>query len=73
MASLEDKIRGDLELTGFPTEVVSAGIMQKREWKVLHNPSYLDSDGNKSREFDIRAYRSKSERHRQVDYVVGSI
>lgn len=56
-SSQQDKIIEELVKTGFPTEIVSASIMQGRGWFVLHNPSYFDVDESKSREFDIRAYR----------------
>ena len=59
MPSQEDNIIEELVKTGFPTEIVSASIMQGRGWFVLHNPSYFDSDASKSREFDIRAYRQE--------------
>lgn len=58
MKTLEEKILEDLEKTGYPTEIVSAAVMQSRGWFVLHNPSYLDDTEERSREFDIRAYRT---------------
>lgn len=61
MASLEDKIRADLAKTGFPTEILTAAVMESRGWGVVHNPSYLDDVEGRSREFDLRAYK-KSEK-----------
>ena len=54
---LENKILEELRKTGYPTEIVTASIMQNRGWGVLHNPSYLDDIELRSREFDVRAYR----------------
>lgn len=56
--TLEERIREDLEKTGYPTEIVTAAVMQSHGWFVLHNPSYLDDTEKRSREFDIRAYRT---------------
>jgi hypothetical protein len=56
--NLEEKIQEDLQKTGYPTEIVSASIMQQRGWHVLHNPSYLDDTEYKNREFDIWAVRT---------------
>jgi hypothetical protein len=56
--SLEDKIREELRKTGYPTEIVSASIMQQRAWTVLHNPSFLDDTEGISREFDLQAQQS---------------
>jgi hypothetical protein len=61
--SLEQKIREDIEKTGYPTEIVSASIMQGRGWEVTHNPSYWDEDERKSREFDILAFRDIESRN----------
>lgn len=54
---LESRILEDLRKTGYPTEIVTASVMQHRGWAVLHNPSYLDDIEGHSREFDLRAYR----------------
>jgi hypothetical protein len=56
---LEEKIKEDVQLTGFPTEIVSASRMLQRAWHVGHNPSFLDEDENKNREFDIWATKDK--------------
>ncbi len=53
----EQTILEELQKTGYPTEIVSASVMQQRGWTVIHNPSYLDDSEGRSREFDIRAYR----------------
>lgn len=57
--TLEERVLQELQKTGFPTEIVSASVMQKHGWHVLHNPSYLDDSDGRSREFDIRAYRNE--------------
>jgi hypothetical protein len=54
----ETKILQELQKTGYPTEIVSASLMQWRGWGVIHNPTYLDDSEDRSREFDIRAYKS---------------
>ena len=58
--SLQRNILRELQKTGYPTEIVSASIMQQRGWTVIHNPSYRDDREGIGREFDIRAYRSWS-------------
>ena len=55
--SLKQTIQEDLIKTGYPTEIISANIMQQKGWGVAHNPSYWDNEENHSREFDIRAYK----------------
>ncbi len=57
---LKSKIIEELDKTGYPTEIVSASLLQRAGWGVLHNPSYLDKMEQTSREFDLRAYKSKS-------------
>lgn len=57
-ASLIAGIIEDLQRTGYPTEIVAARQMQRRDWYVVHNPSYLDDVEKRSREFDIHALRS---------------
>ncbi|MGH8066352.1 MAG: hypothetical protein ACRERE_14175 [Candidatus Entotheonellia bacterium] len=57
--SLEQKVLKDIEKTGYPTEIISASVLQHRGWEVTHNPSYWDEDEGKSREFDILAFREK--------------
>jgi hypothetical protein len=64
--ALEDEILEELVRTGYPTEIVSASVMQARGWAVFHNPSYLDDREGKSREFDIRAYRQMSKQNNSV-------
>jgi hypothetical protein len=71
MSSLEDKILKELAMTGFPTEIVSAGIMQGREWFVVHNPSYVDDTEPRSREFDIQGYREKAKQIGEKRYEIG--
>lgn len=55
---LEERIVEELQKTGFPTEIVSANILEQRGWTVTHNPSYLDPNEETSREHDIYAHRS---------------
>ena len=68
---LEDKILQEIDKTGYPTEIVCASAMQNRGWAVVHSPSYLDDLENRSREFDIRAYRTKRQDVRGHNYSVG--
>ena len=69
---LEKRIVDELQKTGYPTEIVSASIMQQRMWGVLHNPSYLDDMEGSSREFDIRAYHKWSFTTSGSDFVIGA-
>lgn len=55
--SLETKILEELRKTGFPTEIISARVMEMYGWAVLHSLSYLDEAEGRSREFDIRAFQ----------------
>ena len=57
--SLEQKVLDELQKTGYPTEIISASVMQRRNWGIIHNPSYLDDSEGRSREFDIRAYQQR--------------
>jgi hypothetical protein len=56
--SLETAILSDIKKTGFPTEIVCSGVIQQDGWGVTHNPSYLDDIESRSREYDIRAFKS---------------
>jgi hypothetical protein len=64
--TLEQSILDDLYKTGYPTEVVSASILQRRDWHVVHNPSYWDEEEGQSREFDISAYRNWKTNNEQL-------
>jgi hypothetical protein len=55
--SLQSSILQEIKKTGFPTEVVCAGIMQKCGWGVSHSQSYWDEAEKTSREYDLRAYK----------------
>lgn len=70
--SQEQAIIEELQKTGYPTEIVSASIMQRRAWGILHNPSYLDASEGHSREFDIRAYREWTLRTTQETFYIGA-
>ncbi len=54
---IEEKILEELQKTGYPTEIMAAATLQRLEWDVTHNPSYLDETEGISREFDIWAKR----------------
>lgn len=69
--SLEDKIVEELDRTGYPTEVVAASVMQQRGWYVRHNPSYLDDTEQRSREYDLYAYRTWDASSDRMKYTVG--
>jgi hypothetical protein len=69
--SLEEKIIEELERTGYPTEIVAASLMQRRGWYVGHNPSYLDDADQRSREYDIYAYRAWDASVDRRKYTVG--
>ena len=55
--TFEENIIEDIQKTGYPTEITAASIMQANGWSVVHNPSFWDQEEQKSREFDIQAYR----------------
>jgi hypothetical protein len=62
MDELKKKILADIQQTGFAAELVIGSKFIKREWIVTHGASYLDIDTGKSRELDIIAIKSKSDK-----------
>lgn len=50
---LLNKIKEDLNKTGFVTELKAAKIAKLNDWRVKFNSNYLDLDTGKSREFDL--------------------
>jgi len=56
--SLIDRIKKDIEKTGFITELEVGEILRKRQFYTNHNVGYHDKDFNKSREIDITATKS---------------
>ncbi len=56
--TLEESILAELEKTGYPTEILTAALLEQHGWGTIHNPSYLDDTENISREFDVRAYQN---------------
>lgn len=53
----EDKIRENLAKSGYPLEITASRIMQRAGWGIVHNPSFLDAEEGKNREYDVRAYK----------------
>lgn len=53
-----NKIKKDIENTGFITELKVGSLLYKNEWKTTHNSSYTDKDFSISREIDIEATKS---------------
>jgi hypothetical protein len=47
-----------IKKTGFPTEIVTGSILASWGYGVIHSPAYLDHVENKSREFDLRAFKT---------------
>jgi len=66
---LTKKVRDELVLTGYPTEIVAASELAKHGWDVIHSPSYRDDIEGISREMDLWAY--KETRVNQQDTYVG--
>ncbi len=56
--SIEQNLIDELEKTGFPTEIVAGSIMASKGYGVVHSPAYRDHDEDKSREFDLRAFKT---------------
>ncbi len=56
MSDEKQNIIDELKKTGYPTEIVSASVMQEARWSIMHSPSYLDQNKGISREFDIIGY-----------------
>lgn len=57
---IETNIINNLQKTGFPTEIVAGSIMASWGYGVIHSPAYRDHVENKSREFDLRAFKTWS-------------
>lgn len=55
--ALIEKIRKDVDKTGYPTEILTASLLDQTGWKTVLSPSYKDGVSGISREFDVRAYR----------------
>lgn len=58
-SDLKDKIRQEIEKTGFPLELRAANELLRRDYHVAHNVYYLDRDENKGREVDLRGLRNE--------------
>jgi len=69
--NLQTNILQELKKTGFPTEVISADIMQRCGWGVLHSPSYWDESEKTSREFDLRAFKNWKYTTKGGDFSIG--
>lgn len=50
-----DKIKKEIEKTGFPLELRVAEFLTRRDYYVAHSLYYIDEEENKSREVDLRA------------------
>lgn len=53
--TLEKKILTDLDMAGFPTEVIVSSRLEARKWMVYNGPLFEDADTGKQRELDIHA------------------
>src|SRR5690348_2408792 len=54
----EKNIVDELVKTGFPTEIVAGAAMASWGYGVIHSPAYFDHVELKSREFDLRAFKT---------------
>ncbi len=50
--TLESSLLKEIEKTGFPAEIISAGYFRDAEWLTLDHSYYIDRDENKGREID---------------------
>ncbi|HZG41734.1 MAG TPA: hypothetical protein VEY93_02145 [Longimicrobium sp.] len=55
--SLIEKIKKDLEKSGFGSEMLAIRTFLRRGWECSGGPSFVDRDQNQSREFDILAHQ----------------
>jgi hypothetical protein len=53
----KNKIIDDIKQTGFPVELKAASMLERSEWRIIQNSTYVDYDHTKSREIDITARR----------------
>ncbi len=66
---LIEKIKADLEKSGFSSELKSRKILIDNGWSVNAGYGYLDKDENKSREIDILATRVQDLKFRDKAYI----
>ena len=62
---IEEILAAGINKSGFPFENKVYNALRKRNWSVLSNRYYLDSDERRPREVDMLAY--KSEKHKDYD------
>jgi hypothetical protein len=67
---LIDKVRVEIEKTGFPLELRVAALLQAREYYVAHSVYFVDRDEQKGRELDLRALKNAFFRNDGLDYAV---
>lgn len=58
--NLEKAVLEEITKTGYPLEIVTATILERRGWLVWSSPVYLDEDEGKGREIDVKAVRYAS-------------
>jgi len=55
--SIEEKIKKDVENSGFPLEIQISSELEKRGWRIYHNQYYIDPDLKKPKEIDLLAVK----------------
>ncbi|MBU7007736.1 hypothetical protein [Phosphitispora fastidiosa] len=53
-----EKIKNEIEKTGFPLELRVADLLQGKDYYVAHSLYYVDEDEGKAREVDLRALKN---------------
>jgi hypothetical protein len=54
---LKRRLLEEIRKTGYPLEMVTAVMLERRGWLVWSSPVYLDEDEGKGREIDVKAVR----------------
>ena len=51
-----EKIKEEIEKSGFPLEIEVSKVLKRHEWRVLNQQYYFDRDERKGRTIDVMAY-----------------
>jgi hypothetical protein len=62
MSNLEERVKKEIEKTGFTTEIKVSTILKHNGWQVYNEYPYLDTEENRIRLLDVKATKSKTSR-----------
>ncbi|MEM3641559.1 MAG: hypothetical protein QXH37_06540 [Candidatus Bathyarchaeia archaeon] len=55
---LKNKLISEIEKSGYPLEIEISSILESKDWYVINNRPYVDSDEGKLRSIDISAFHA---------------